>query len=372
MPRNTLLNEFGLDTYLASRSEHAPDMPSRERLGRVVAAHRDAFTLAVDHGTIQAVLAGAFRASISRRIELPAVGDWVEVEGARTPGASMIRRVLPRSGVLSRKQPGRETEEQALAANVDIVCIVLALDFPRNHHPRSVERYLTAVWESGARPFIVLNKSDLAEDLEGALASIEYAAPGVDMAAVSCVTGDGIAEATAGFGAGETVVLLGRSGVGKSSFLNALAGKEINATGEVRESDRKGRHTTTVRELIRLESGLLLIDTPGLREFAPFSHRSDGSGESNGLDQTFDDIAEYAESCRFRDCTHSGEPGCAVQAALAAGEIDQARFENYLHLQRELAWLRSKDDQRERQAREARNRQIGKLQRQFKKKGDRR
>ncbi len=272
----------------------------------------------------------------------PVVGDWVVVAHSGDTAAPLrIAEVLPRSSLISRKQAGRESVEQLLAANVDLVCIVLSLGGGRGCTPRAAERYATMAWSSGAVPLIVLNKSDLAADLPRSEAEIAAAAPGVDVLATSCATGAGVEALRRRLWPAATMVLLGPSGAGKSSLANLLAGAEIQAVGEVRSGDKRGRHTTTRRELIRLPDGSLLIDSPGLREIQLWAEDSD-------LDDAFSDIAELADFCRYRDCAHSGEPGCGVQAAVASGVLSLERFTAYLELKRELAYQERRTNERAR------------------------
>ena len=251
----------------------------------------------------------------------------------------MIHATLPRRSVLSRKAAGTETEEQVMGTNIDKILIVYALDGGRSFSARGLERYLTLAWESGAEPLVVLNKLDLCDDIVPFLSAAEEAAPGAPLFLVSAEEGTGVAELKSALPPGETVVLIGPSGVGKSSLVNALSGEGLQKIGERRESDRRGRHTTTHRELFLLPSGLLLLDSPGLREIQLW-------GNSETAETVFSEIAALAEECRFRDCTHTAEPGCAVQAALGSGEISADRFESYLELQRELSYLERREDDR--------------------------
>ena len=258
-------------------------------------------------------------------------GDWVAFDGER----GEIRAVLPRRTRFSRKEPWL-TEEQVVAANVDTAFLVT--DCGRDFKPRRLERYLTATWDSGADPVIVLTKSDLADDVSETVAEAEAVAFGVPVHAVSSVTGDGLEALDPELVPGRTVVLLGSSGVGKSTLANRLLGQELLATGDLRR-DGRGRHTTTHRELVRLPGGALLLDTPGMRELQLWADES-------ALEETFADIAELAGRCRFSDCAHGSEPGCAVRGALADGTLPKVRWESYSKLQRELRALAVKQDAR--------------------------
>jgi ribosome biogenesis GTPase len=245
---------------------------------------------------------------------------------------------------------GDRTEEQIVAANVDYVWIVSALD--RDFNLRRIERYLTLAWESGAVPIIVLNKADIAADVQSCRRDVESISPGIPVHAISCLTGEGLNELQGYLQNHATVALLGSSGVGKSTLINALAGTSLQQTGQLR-GDGKGRHTTTGRQLIRLPGGGLIVDTPGMRELQLWDAQA-------GLADTFNDIDQMAAACRFSDCRHSGEPGCAVTAAVEQGLIPPERLSSYQKLQRELAHLDRKQDARARLEEKHRSRSIAK------------
>lgn len=303
---------------------------------RVSAEHRDRYEVWTPHGERGGVLSGRLRFSTDDRTRFPTVGDFV---GVRVPGATddvVIDALLPRRTALVRLNPGgRKTEGQTLAANVDVVMVVAALN--EDFNLRRIERTLALIWESGARPVVVLNKADLAEDVDDARHAVTGSAPGVDVHAVSAVDGTGIEELDPYLRPASTVALLGSSGVGKSTLSNRLRGHEVMATAAIREADGRGRHTTSHRQLIRLPGGALLMDTPGLREIGLWEGGS-------GLEETFTDVDALSASCRFRDCSHTSEPGCAVLQAIDEGELDEGRLKSYRKLERELHRLAIRQD----------------------------
>jgi ribosome biogenesis GTPase / thiamine phosphate phosphatase len=301
------------------------------RPARVVAEHRGGYYVRSDFGDRLAHARGRLRDDEIWG-GMPAVGDWVVVCDA--PGEQFaIEALLPRRTKVSRKTPWLKAEEHILVANVDTVLLVSGLDHDFN--PRRLERYLTAAWDSGADPVIVLTKLDLLED-PGKLAEAETVAVGVPVLAVSNVTGEGIEDVRALLEPAKTLVLLGSSGAGKSSLANRLAGRTVMETGGLR-NDGRGRHTTRHRQLLVLPGGAILVDTPGLRELQVWE---------GDLDSAFADIAELAAQCRFNDCAHSSEPDCAVREALASGELDPLRWQNYLRLQRELRSIEARSSKR--------------------------
>ncbi|MBN2712621.1 MAG: ribosome small subunit-dependent GTPase A [Planctomycetes bacterium] len=294
---------------------------------RVLREHRGAYSLLCEAGEVQAEVSGRFRHSARMRRDFPTVGDWVAAEIPHIDSRAVIHSVLPRHSAFVRRSAGTKGEEQVVAANVDTVFLVSGLDHDFNL--RRIERYLTLAYESGADPIIVLNKADVLEDLEHARQQAEGVAYGVPVLVVSAATGRGLDELRKTFTAGMTGALLGSSGVGKSTLVNALLGREALRTAAVRENDSKGRHTTSHRELIPLPGGAVLIDTPGMRELQLLA-------DDSSLAQSFDEIAEASVHCRFKDCSHTGEPGCAVQAALAEGRIEMERYESYLRQCKEI------------------------------------
>jgi len=288
---------------------------------RVVAEHRGGFLVRGQRDERLAQVRGKLR-DLELWGSMPAVGDWVAVCDA-PGGTAAIEAVLPRKSKVSRKTPWLKAEEHVLVANVDMALIVSGLDVDFN--VRRLERYLTAAWDSGADPVLVLTKLDVCDDL-GKLDEAEAIAMGVPVFAVSNVSGEGVDELRAILRARQTFVLLGSSGVGKSTLINRLAGRRLMPTGDLRR-DGRGRHTTRHRQLLVLPNGALLVDTPGLRELQIWEGDIDGA---------FSDVAELAAECRFNDCAHETEPGCAVQEALANGALDSDRYASYRKLQREL------------------------------------
>ena len=304
------------------------------------------YRLWTEGGEVLAEATGRLRHEAAGRHELPAVGDWVAFrpdphapsDPLRTRSRARIEAILPRKSVFTRKVAGHETKQQVVAANIDTVFLVTSLD--RDFNPRRVERYLLLAAHSGARPVVILNKSDLPDaSTDAAIQAVADIAPGVATHAVSARTQAGLDVLKAYLAPGETVALLGSSGVGKSSIINALAGEEILKTRSVRESDSRGRHTSTHRQMVRLPGGALLIDTPGMRELQLWD-----VGET--FNQTFDDIDALAAGCRFRDCRHRQEPGCAVKAAVAAGTLAADRYESFLKLQGEREAFELRQDER--------------------------
>ncbi len=284
--------------------------------GRVVAAHRAAFDVQTAAEVVRTRLPGRL---MHESVEV-AVGDWVGL------GDGLIRGVLPRRSAIVRKSAGLTSQSQTLAANVDVAFIVSSLG--PDLEPRRIERYLVTVWESGASPEVVLTKADRMEDPWPLVAEVEAVALGVLVHVVSAVTGQGIDSLRGRLGPGATAVLIGSSGVGKSTLVNRWAGRELMATRETRVDDDEGRHATTHRELIVLPGGGMVIDTPGIRELQLW--------DGGGIDETFADVEELAAACRFNDCSHTAEPGCAVKAALGSGELSRERHASWLKLQREL------------------------------------
>jgi ribosome biogenesis GTPase len=313
-PRFDALVPYGWDDRVAAlyaSTDPDPD-PARHTPGRVIRIDYDRCLVATEGAAPLPATAWP----------LPATGDWVRVAfaGDATGTPPNVDEVLPRWSALAR-------EDQVLAANVDVVLVVAALDRPLNLN--RIERELVMAWDSGAKPVVVLTKSDCLEDPKEAAVAVEARAGGVDVVLTSCALGSGVDEVASHLRPNRTAVLLGPSGVGKSTLVNRLLDAEVQATGRVRDSDHKGRHTTTSRDLIVVPAGGVLIDTPGVRSLAL-------GGAEEGLAAAFADVGELAERCKFRDCRHDGEPGCAVTAAVAAGLLDGDRVANFRKIERDL------------------------------------
>ena len=310
------INEWGC----VPNYENLPGIPAR-----VTAVHKERYEIVCGHGIIHARL--KTKEYFVDTQEFPTTGDFVMVNYIEN-GDSQILATLPRKTFFSRREPGSVPRDQAVAANFDYVFIMQSLNLDFN--PKRLERYLTLAWQSGATPVILLTKADLVEDYWDFLTQVERVAAGVSVHVVSAHTGQGLNRLNAYLQPGKTVVFLGSSGVGKSSLVNALAGEEIMAVSAIREEDSKGRHTTTHRQLIRLQSGVMVIDTPGMRELGMWD-------VSEGLSDAFSDVEQFLGRCRFSDCKHESEPGCAIKAAIDARELDTARWESYRKLQEEAA-----------------------------------
>jgi len=327
------LDRLGFGRFRALFAEHAE---AGLEPGRVVRTSRGHLWVALASGVVrigpEGNMPGADRADDSA-----VVGDWVAVRPGDGAAPPVVEALLPRHSCFVRGDAGKAARPQILAANIDTVFILAALDAGAN--VRRIERELALAWESGAVPVVVLSKADLIEDREAATAAVHAVTPGVEVVFESATTGEGLSELRAYASGDRTVALIGPSGAGKSTLVNKLVGGDVQAVSEVRVSDSKGRHTTVTRELVPLPDGGALIDTPGLRAVAMW-------GEDEGVDMAFTDVADLAAQCRFDDCTHESEPGCAVLAALEAGTLDPDRYAAYRALRAESAFQAQQTDAR--------------------------
>lgn len=291
--------------------------------GRIIADYGQMIRVVTDNGEIQ-VRRPVAKSEGSMHM---AVGDWLVLQLIHDDGTYLVHSVLPRQTKFSRVAAGIEVKEQIVASNVDIVFLIQSLN--KDFNMRRLERYMIIAWESGAIPIIVLNKSDCCDNLADRLSTVYATVSGVDVHAISCLTGEGIPEIRKYLSPGKTIALLGSSGVGKSTLLNCLAGKELLKVGDIRTDDDKGRHTTTHRELFLMPEGGLILDTPGMRSLSPWE-------ADTGMEAMFGDIEELVTQCRFFDCRHKSEPGCAVREALNNGSLEMKRWVSWSKLQREI------------------------------------
>jgi ribosome biogenesis GTPase / thiamine phosphate phosphatase len=320
--------------------DFAPHAALDRAPGRVIVQQRGCWTLATDHGELEGRLSGRFQHE-AQEAGHPVAGDWVALSARPEEGAATIHAVLPRRTAFVRRAADGAHAPQVVAANADLAFLVLAMNGDFNL--RRLERYLAAAWQSGAEPVVVLTKADLAVEPAALVERAAAVATGAQVLSVSALTGEGVEAVRARLDGGRTGVVLGSSGTGKSTLVNVLAGAAVMAQAPARESDARGRHTTTHRELVRLPGGGLILDTPGMRELGLMD-------AEQGLSAAFDDVGALAAQCRFSDCCHGGEPGCAVRAALAAGELAEDRWRSFAKLQRELAHEERKEDRLARQA----------------------
>ena len=304
---------------------------------RVLAEHQHLYRVITPTGEVLAKVSGRFMHQSQNREDYPAVGDWLALYWQENMDQARIEAILPRRSAFTRQSAGTKTEAQVIAANVDILLLVTSANADFN--PRRLERYLTLAWESGAKPVIVLNKADLNHNLDEIRHELDRIALGVDTFIVSAQSGQGLDELKTIVKPGITLALVGSSGVGKSTLINALGSTAHTnqITQAIREDDAKGRHTTTHRELFLLPEGGLLLDTPGMRELKIWL-------SDEGLDHSFADIQDFAQNCRFRNCSHTQEQGCAVLEAIDQRELSLKRLQNYQKLQREEEWLERRTD----------------------------
>lgn len=340
------LTSLGWDAACASAFEDAQGAtPFDVEAGRVGRVDRGRVTVHTCSGPVPALVRLPAGAALE---DQPTTGDWVGLE--RRPDGDIVRVVLPRRTSIVRKAAGERSDAQVMAANLDHVLV--AVPFETRVNLSTIERYLVVAWESGAQPLVVLTKTDLAFDPDATIAEVEAAAPGVSVLAVSAETGEGV-EDLAAMLAGGTTALIGQSGAGKSTLVNVLAGQPLQVVSDTRQ-DGKGRHTTTARELIPLTAGGVLIDTPGLRSIGLHE-------DGEGVALTFPDVEQLIAACRFSDCGHESEPGCAVRAALAEGDLDERRWHSWQKLQREAEWIAMRTDPAARSAARKRWAATGKV-----------
>ena len=345
-----MIEQYGWSDALSRAFEpHA-----REGLipGRIVVQHRDSYLVATDEGELRGKPSGRLLHE-AREAGHPAVGDWVALALNLVERTATIHAILPRRTTFVRRAADSVQTLQVIAANIDVAFVVTSMNADLN--PRRIERYLAAAWQSGARPVVVLTKSDLCVDPQAQAAEIAALAAGCPVLMVSARQGVGLEELLAQVAPGETCVLIGSSGVGKSTLVNAFLGEERMATQAIRESDDQGRHTTSHRQLVLLPGGGLILDTPGIREVGLID-------ADEGLGVVFDDIESLIQDCRFNDCGHANEPGCAVRGALKSGALDPARWANFQKLGLELAAVEEKAD---RVAKDAERRRLAALQKTY-------
>jgi len=354
----TELSTLGFGPFFQQQLPDAEAIPAR-----IAAEHRGGYQVWAGAGEGLAQLSGRLTLDLEGEA-FPGVGDWVTLKAAPSPGqTTIIDGLLNRRTVFIRGAAGRQTRGQVVAANVDIVFVVCGLDADYNLH--RIQRYLARIWAGGAQPVVVLNKTDVCDEVEPRVFEVESAGPGVSVLTASALLAEGLDGIRSHMRTGITAAFVGSSGAGKSTLINALLGEDRMATRETRESDGRGRHTTTHRQLILLPEGGLLIDTPGMRELQLF--------DEEGIDSVFADIEELAERCRFRDCTHQNEPGCAVREAVESGELPPDRLEHYLKMKAEAQSYELRQDERlRRQADRAFGKMVARdseLLRRWKKKG---
>lgn len=329
------LTKFGFKEPFISQTIELLKQPSHNKyiIGRIVLEHKHSYRIITEQGEWLGTISGNYAYQAFMRKDYPAVGDWVLVEKMPGEDKCVIHKLLNRQSVFSRKMAGMELDEQIVASNIDFIFIVMSLNDDFNL--RRLERYLTAAWNSGATPKIILTKTDLCEDSSFYINEVQNIALGVAIYPVSMKTNEGIDAIEKILSPNNTAALMGSSGVGKSTLTNALLQQQKMTTQSIRFDDAKGRHTTTYRELFSLPNGGVIIDTPGMRELQIWNN-------DDALQGSFSDIDLLSTKCKFRNCSHKNEKGCAIQQALFSGELEKSRYENFLKLQREIAYLQKK------------------------------
>lgn len=350
------LTDLGWDSFFEQYYE--PYRIQDYSIMRIIRENREKYIGLNDNGEFLCEVTGKFRFENKSKGQFPTVGDWVVTAIVPNEKKAMIYGVLPRKSIFSRKAAGEITEEQPVAANIDTIFIITGLDF--NYNLRRIERYLSIAWNSGAVPVIILNKSDLCPESERRKLEVESIAAGVDVYALSAYNLEDLLKLKKYITTGKTVAFLGSSGVGKSTMINSLLGTNRLKVNEISKLGSRGRHTTTFRQLILLHDGGMVIDTPGMREINVW-------GDEEGVEQVFGDIEEFANNCRFQDCSHENEPGCAIVQAINNGTLDKKRFANYLKLKKEYAYLADRQNMKASAIEKARWKEISKYAKNLKK-----
>ena len=319
--------------------------------GRIIRQDRTGFVVMSKNDQQPAIVSGRhFRSGL--KADLPAVGDWVAIEDRPTEPQTIIQEIVPRKSKFSRKVAGENTDEQIVAANVDTIFLVTGLD--GNFNLRRIERYLAVAWDSGSTPVVILNKSDLCETPDETIAKVEAISPGTKVFLTDAKSGKGVSQLEPYCQFGQTVAFLGSSGVGKSTLVNILLGEEKMKTNEIRQDDSMGRHTTSHRELFLAPQGGMIIDTPGMREIQMW-------GDEDTLAGAFADVEEIAQQCKFRNCTHENEPGCAVLFKVGDGSLSKQRLDNYIKLGKELSYVARKKSESNKWEARAKDKEFGKM-----------
>ncbi|MGG3280733.1 ribosome small subunit-dependent GTPase A [Paenibacillus solani] len=331
----TTLHTYGWNEHWSLIASRTPQQGKALVPARITAQFSKQYRIITEAGEQSAIVTGKYEYEAGSKSDFPAVGDWVMVEPLPGESRAVIHQLLPRKSAMTRREAGSVPDEQIIAANMDTVFIINALN--KDFNVRRIERYLIAVWESGAFPVVLLTKADLCDSPEAYVAEVEVIAPGVPVHAVSSLTNQGKEQLQAYLVQGNTVAITGTSGAGKSTLLNWLSGKELQRVQGVREEDARGRHTTTHRELFVLPEGAIMVDTPGMRELQLWD-------SEEGFETAFADISALVQQCRFHDCRHETEAGCAIQEALQEGTLDANRYANYKKTERELAYIARKEN----------------------------